>query len=173
MEPQSKLFVPLNQNHMDTQIPQHPAHSSSGNATPIPDWSSSTTPAWDPSSQTPMSTPSTPSWNPLESSRASPNPTPASAVSGSSIRPALQQHPLLDLQLLGVQLKVIINGRHFKNKEAAIALESVAGQPSIRHASYKTSESLDLAWVSPKHPHSTHDKGLLVVIKGKHFGKYV
>jgi hypothetical protein len=120
-----------------------------------------------------MPTLSTLSWNPLELSRASPNPTPASAVSGSSIHPALQQHPLLDLRLLGVQLKVIINGVHFKNKEAAIALELVAGQPSIRHASYKTSESLDPAWVSPKHPHPTCDKGLLVVIKGEHFGKYV
>ena len=38
--------------------------------------------------------------------------------------------------------------------------------------SYKTSESLDPAWVSTKHPHPTHDKGLLVVIKGEHCGKY-
>jgi len=39
--------------------------------------------------------------------------------------------------------------------------------------SYKTSQSLDPAWVSPKHPNPTHDNGLLVVIKGEHCGKYV
>jgi len=52
-------------------------------------------------------------------------------------------------------------------------LELVAGQPSIQHTSYKTSESLDLAWLSPKHPNSTRENGLLVVIKGEHCGKYV
>lgn len=54
-----------------------------------------------------------------------------------------------------------------------IRLELVAGQPSIRHVSYKTSEWLDPAWVSPKHPHPTRDNGLLVVMKGEHCGKYV
>jgi hypothetical protein len=29
------------------------------------------------------------------------------------------------------------------------------------------------ALVSPKHPHTTRDNGLLVVIKGEHCGKYV
>ena len=29
------------------------------------------------------------------------------------------------------------------------------------------------AWVSPKHPHPTHDNGLFVVIKGKHCGKFM
>jgi hypothetical protein len=85
----------------------------------------------------------------------------------------LPQHPLLDSRLLGAQLKVIINGGHFKDKETAVTLESVAGRLSIRHTSYKTSQSLDPAWVSPKHPHPTRDNGLLVVIKGEHCGKYV
>jgi hypothetical protein len=49
----------------------------------------------------------------------------------------------------------------------------VVGQLSIRYTSYKTSRSLDPAWVSPKHPHPTRDNGLLVVIKGKHCGKFV
>jgi len=38
---------------------------------------------------------------------------------------------------------------------------------------YKTSDSVDLAWVSPKYPHPTHDNGLLVVMKGEHCGKYM
>ena len=54
-----------------------------------------------------------------------------------------------------------------------IRLELVARQPSIQHVSYKTSEWLDPAWVSLKHPHPTRDNGLLVVIKGEHCGKYV
>jgi hypothetical protein len=118
-------------------------------------------------------TPSTPSWNPLASSRTTPDPTPATAVSSSSSRLALPQHPLLDSQFLGVQLKVIVNGGRFKDKELAVSLELVAGRLSIRRTSYKTSESLDPSWVSPKHPHPTRDNGLLVVIKGDHCGKYV
>lgn len=120
-----------------------------------------------------MPMPSTPSWNPLPSWRTSPDPTPAPAVSSSSSRPAPPQHPLLDSQLLGVQLKVIVNGGHFKDKETAVSLELVAGQPSIRRTSYKTSDSLDPSWVSPKHPNPTRDNGLLVVIKAEHCGKYV
>jgi hypothetical protein len=85
----------------------------------------------------------------------------------------LPQHPLLDSQLLGVQLKVIINGRPFQDKQTAVTLELMAGQPTIRHVNYKTSQWLDPAWVSPKHPHTTRDNRLLVVIKGEHCGKYV
>ncbi|KAF8226919.1 hypothetical protein L208DRAFT_1299194 [Tricholoma matsutake] len=125
----------------------------------MPDWSPSSTPAWNPSSQTPMPTPSTPSWNSLASLRTSPDPTPATAIS--------------NLQLLGVQPKVIINSGDFEDKETAVTLELVAGQLIIRHTSYKTSQSVDLAWVSPKHPHPTCDNGLLVIIKGEHCGKYV
>jgi hypothetical protein len=104
---------------------------------------------------------------------ASHDPTPATATSSSSIHPALPQHPLLDSRLLGVQLRVIVNGGHFKNKEAAVTVEMGVGRLVIRHTVYKTSQSLDPAWVSPKHPHPTRDNGLLVVIKGEHCGKYV
>ena len=173
MRPQSKLFIPLDRDHTETQILQCSAPSNSGNVTPMPDWSPSLTPAWNPSSRTPMPTPSTPSWNSLALLRTSPDPTPATAISSSSIRPTLPQHPLLDSRLLGVQLKVIINGGDFEDKETAVTLELVAGQLSIRHTSYKTSRSVDPAWVSPKHPHPARDNGLLVVIKGEHCGKYV
>jgi hypothetical protein len=115
-------------------------------------------------------TSSTPSWNSLVSSRTTPDPT---AVSSSSSCPVSPQHPFLDSRLLGAQLKAIVNGGHFKDKETAVSLELVVGQPSIRHTSYKTSEPLDPAWVSPKYPHPTRDNGLLVVIKGEHCGKYV
>jgi hypothetical protein len=77
------------------------------------------------------------------------------------------------LRLLGVQLKVIINGGNFKDKEMPITLELVAGKPSIQHVRYNTSESVDLAWVSPKYPHPTHNNGLFVIMKGEHCSKYV
>lgn len=120
-----------------------------------------------------MPTPSTPSWNPVPSLNTSPDLIPATAVSSSRTHPALPQHPLLDSRLLGVQLKIIINGGNFKDKEMPITLELVAGKPSIRHVRYNTSESVDPAWVSPKYPHPTRDNGLLVVMKGEHCGKYV
>ena len=79
--PQSKLFIPLNQDHMEMQMPKCSAPSSSGNMTPMPDWSpSSLMPAWDSSSWTPMPTPSTPSWTPLPSLMASHDPTPTTAL---------------------------------------------------------------------------------------------
>jgi hypothetical protein len=72
--PESELFIPLNRHHMGMQIHQrssseaktlqHSFPSSSGNATPMPNWSPLSTPAWDPSSRTPMPTLSTPSWTP-------------------------------------------------------------------------------------------------------------
>ena len=101
---------------------------------------------------------------------SSPSGCPVSSSSGCPVSP---QHPFLDSRLLGAQLKAIVNGGPFKDKETAVSLELVAGQPSIRHTSYKTSASLAPAWVSPKYPHPTHDNGLLVVIKGEHCGKYV
>jgi hypothetical protein len=85
----------------------------------------------------------------------------------------LPQHLLLNSRLLGVKLKAVVSSGHFKDKEVIVSLELVAGQPSIRHASYKTSEYLTPEWISPKHPHPTHDNGLLVVIKDEHCGKYV
>ena len=149
--PQSKLFIPLNWDHTEMQMPKRSAPSSSGNMTPMPDCSPSLSP----------------------SLMASHNPTPATATSSSSIHPALPQHPFLDLHLLGVQLKVIVNGRHFKDKEAAITVEMGVEQLIIWYTVYKNSQSLNPAWVFPKHPHPTHDNGLLVVIKGKHCGKFM
>src|ERR1700678_3336075 len=98
-----------------------------------------------------MPTLSTPSWTaPSLALTTSHDPTPVAAASSSSIHPALPQHPLLDSRLLGVQLKVIINGGHFKDKETAVTLELGIGRVIIRHTNYKTSQSLDPSWVSPK-----------------------
>ena len=77
------------------------------------------------------------------------------------------------MHLLGVQLKVIVNGRHFKDKEAAVTVETGVERLIIQYTVYKTLQSLNPAWVSPKHPHPTCDNGLLVVIKGEHCGKFV
>jgi hypothetical protein len=85
----------------------------------------------------------------------------------------LPQHSLLDPRLLGAQLKVIIDGGLFKNKETAVTLTLENGRQIIQHTSYKTSQSVNPTWVSPKHPHPTRGDGLLIVIKGDHCGKYV
>ena len=43
----------------------------------------------------------------------------------------------------------------------------------IVHEVYETAKGLVPAWVSSKSPNPTHNNGLLIVIKGKHCGKYV
>lgn len=118
-----------------------------------------------------MPTLSTPSWTP--SSSTTHDPVPATAIPSSSTHSALPQHPLLDSRLLGVQLKVIIDGGLFKEKETAVTLKLENGRQIIQYTSYKISQSVNPAWVSLKHPHPTRDNGLCIVIKGEHCGKYV
>jgi hypothetical protein len=67
----------------------------------------------------------------------------------------------------------MIDGGLFKNKETAVTLKLEEGRQIIQYTSYKTSQSVNPAWVSLKHPHPTRDNGLLIVIKGDHCGKYV
>jgi hypothetical protein len=94
-------------------------------------------------------------------SRTDPEPSPQTAISSSSSHAALLQHLLLNSWLLGVKLKAAVSSRHFKDKEVIVSLELVARQPSIQHASYKTLEYLTPEWISPKHPHLTHDNACL------------
>lgn len=152
--------------------PHHLLPSSSGNTTPLPDWSPSSTPAWDPSSHTPLafcdddSTPLAPSPSSLNAQTLLPGPS--CATSQQRV-----QHPLLDVRLQGIQLKVMVNGGEFAQKELVASLMSIDGQLSIRHTIYNSSKYLSPDWVSPKHPNPQRDNGLLVVIKGEHCGKYV
>jgi hypothetical protein len=52
-------------------------------------------------------------------------------------------------------------------------VSSVDGWLSIRCPFYNSSVYLLPEWVTPKHPNPKRNNGLLVVIKGNHWGKYV
>ena len=85
-----------------------------------------------------------------------------------------QQHPLLDEQLVGSSLKVVVNnGETYKNREVIVSIAKIDGVVSIRHNVYNTLKGLAPAWVSPKSPNLTRDNGILMVVKGNHCGEYV
>ena len=65
-----------------------------------------------------------------------------------------------------------MGGEH-KGKDMVVTIAQVDGQLSIWFSHYKTSGSLPLEQVSPKHPNPTHDNRPLVVIEGEHCGKHV
>jgi hypothetical protein len=130
-----------------------------GNATPIPEPSLPSSPAWDPSSRTPQPN--------SDNAEPSPNSPPNPFDDGPS------DHVLLDLRLLGTQLRVSVTGGKFDHKELTASVRSVDGQLSIQRLVYKSFQTLLPNWVTPKHPNPTRDNGLLVVIKGDHCGKYV
>ena len=118
-------------------------------------------PAWNPSSRTPV--PHLPETEGVSCSHHTPIPPQEQG-------PA---HPLLDSQLIGAKMKVLVTGGKHKDKEMVVAVEQMDGHLSIRFSHYKTSGFLPPEQVSPKHPNPTRDNGLLVVIEGDHRGKYV
>ena len=69
-------------------------------------------------------------------------------------------------------LKVVADGGEHKGKELSIFVMSTEGRLSFRHRKYNTLEYLSPEWVTPKYPNPKRENGLLVVIKGEHFGKY-
>ncbi|KIJ90484.1 hypothetical protein K443DRAFT_15198 [Laccaria amethystina LaAM-08-1] len=151
-------FLPRHhQPHLLTPL-QNPI--SSGDMTPMPDSVISSTPAWDPSSRSPIATPDL----------VGPN-----IQLGQQLvtQPSRVVHPLLDLRLVGKQFRVIANGGNFKEKEIVVVIALISGQPSIRFNRYKTSETVLPEWVSLKHPNPKRDNGLLVVVQGEHCGKHV
>jgi hypothetical protein len=80
---------------------------------------------------------------------------------------------IVDERLVGAQLKVVVNGDGYKNREVIISIAKSEGVVSIRHYVYTTSKGLFPEWVSSKSPNPTRDNGLLMVVKGEHCGKYV
>jgi hypothetical protein len=80
---------------------------------------------------------------------------------------------LLSSWLLGVSVKVVVNGSPYTKKEMVVTIATVNEKPCIMYNHYNTSTILDPSWVSPKYPNAKRDNGLLVVIKGEHSGKYV
>lgn len=168
--------------------------SSSAGVTPLPDTTSSTpawdpssltpialtssTPAWDPSSRTPIaSTPSTPAWDPSSCTPvASSSLIPLQASTLPSVAGTSQKthsHPFFDRRLLYISLQVIVNGETRKNQQLTAHLAEVDGRLSIRYEDHHRSKFLEPDGVSFKNPSPTRDNGLLVVIKGEHCGKLV
>jgi hypothetical protein len=165
-----------------------PGIPTSGGTTPMPDRTSSSTPAWDPLSRTPrysqylilflkltayktyrsMDTSSlTPTWNPPEDQPLATS----SRITGK--QPDRPQHYLLDKRLVGARLKVVLNnGDTGKKSEAVVSIAEVDGVVSIRREVYNTSKGVAPAWVSSISPNPTRDNGLLMVVKGDHCGKY-
>ncbi|KAF8229336.1 hypothetical protein L208DRAFT_1286973 [Tricholoma matsutake] len=118
-------------------------------------------PAWNPSS-----------WNPVPHFQETEG---ASSSHHLPIPPQQQgpAHPLLDSQLNGAKMKVLVTGGEYKGKEMAVAVVQVDGQLSVQFLHYKMSGSLPPEQISPKHPNLMCNNGLLVVIEGDHCGKHV
>ena len=182
--PRNKTSEPTKSYYRNTSI--QPSHSP-GNATPVPEPSLPSSPAWDPSSRTPQpnseNTESPPSPDnsfderhiQISSSR-SPIPQPnAESLPSPNPLPNLfdQGHILLDLRLLGAQLRVFVTGGKFNHKELTASVRFEDGRLRIQREVYRSFQTLLLDWVTPKHPNPTRHNGLLVVIKGDHCGKFV
>ena len=71
---------------------------------------------------------------------------------------------------MNVGLKVVT--KEHKGKEQNVFVMSTEGQLTFRRQKYKKIEYLAPELVSPKYPNPKRENGLLVVIKGEHFGKY-
>jgi hypothetical protein len=146
----------------------------SGNATPIPESSESlpSSPAWDPSSRTPL-----PNFDYAESLATTASSSPVTFNQGHDVPTTTSSsdhgHVLLDMRLVDAQLKVSVTGGKFIKRELTASVRVIEGRLSIQHHFYKAWEPLLPAWVTPKYPNPTRDNGLLVIIKGEHCGKYV
>ena len=164
--PTAELFMPRNYKppKSSPMIPQPPLFIS-GNTTPVPESCLSSSPAWDPSSRTPQ---------PDRTSPISPSQSvgPDNSCTSLTSRPIDPDHILLDPRLVNVGIKVVVNGNGYAAKELSILIMSMEGRLSFRRQKYKTLEYFPPEWVTPKYPNPKRENGLLVVIKGEHFGKY-
>jgi len=136
----------------------------------MPTETSSTSPAWDPSSRTPSHDPaySMPSTSVVSRHSISQVDQPAAGSSQPQI-----QHLFLNPLLVGKKLNAIVNGGEHKQKSLEVSISVLQERILMDHTKYGTSYRLQPEWVTPKHPSPTHDNGLLIVIKGDHCSKYV
>ena len=171
--PKTELFMPQTYGPPKSPLTLIPrpqlSESIPGNTTPFPESCLSSSPAWDPSSRTPQPDHT----SPVSPSQSVPEHPPNSRTSLTTPSlPIDPDHPLLDPRLVNVGIKVVVNGGKYKEKELSALIMSTEGRLSIRHQRYKTLEYLSPEWVTPKYPNPRRENGLLVVIKGEHFGKY-
>ncbi|KAF8177419.1 hypothetical protein BJ912DRAFT_1063575 [Pholiota molesta] len=133
-----------------------------GGATPMPtETSTSSTPAWDPSSQTPRGFDNTS------------EETQFSQSSSALVHPPAPQHDLLNPLLVGASVKAIVHGGNYTNQLIDVSIRNQDGRTGLFHHRHTTLIPLEPQWVTPKIPSPTHDHGLLIVIKGEHCGTYV
>jgi hypothetical protein len=74
---------------------------------------------------------------------------------------------------VNVGLKVVVDGGGHKGKELCAFVKSTEGRLSFYRRKYNSLEYLSPEWVTPKYPNPKRENGLLVVIEGEHFGKFV
>jgi len=127
----------------------------------------SSSPAWDPSSRTPLPIPEDAAQSDSDSCLTDPSyQHTVSQVQNTA------PNVLMDPRLLNAHLRICILDGMFKGKTVVASIEAIDGRPCIRYKHYKM-HTLKPEHVAPKHPNATRDNGLLVVIKGEHSGKYV
>ena len=171
--PRSDLFIP--RNHTPRPLYRRPIHAlpllssladtTPGYATPMPEQPLSSSPAWDPSSRTPVGEiEADPDVEQPQSNLAGPSHGPVPQDQG------VYQNVLLDPRLLNARLKVVVKGWE---REVVATIEYVDGLLSFRRKYYKTFIPLNPEDVAPEIPNPTRSNGLIVVIKGAHCGKFV
>ena len=135
----------------------------------MPTETSSTSPAWDPSSRMPSHDAAylMPSTSIINRHSISQVDQPAAGPSQPQI-----QHVFLNPLLVGKKLYAIVNGGEYKEKSLEVSISVVHECILLEHMKYGTSYRLQPEWLTPKHPSPTHDNGLLIVIKGEHCSKY-
>lgn len=133
----------------------------------MPTETSYTSPAWDPSSRTPLHIPTCPSPSNNDVNNDS-QMTPS--IADTSLHQA--QHVLLNPLLAGKKINAVVNGGEYKKKTLEVTISVLQERVILNHTKYRTTYPLQPDWVTPKHPSPTHDNGLLIIIKGIHCSKY-
>lgn len=139
-----------------------------GGATPMPT-ETSLTPAWDPSSRTPLGLDHCLSPAHVDPSKENQ----ASQSSSALVNPPAPEHVLINPLLVGAIVKATVTGGEYKNQLLDVAILNVDGRIRLFHPRFTRYLPLEPHWVTPKNPSATNDHGLLIVIQGEHCGKYV
>ena len=131
---------------------------------------SSSTPAWDPNSRSPLNTFICPSPSPIHTDSLGINPSVAGPSVAGPSNPK-NQNALLNSSLAGITLNVVADSDPSKPFDVNIVENH--SRISIWKVRHGNSSFVEPDSVKPKYPSATHSNGLLIVIKGEHCGKYV
>lgn len=137
----------------------------------MPTETSSTSPAWDPSSRSPLNILICPS-PAINTIQADSNGEQINSSVANQFQPQ-NQHVFLNPLLANKKINAIVNGGGHEQKLLEITISVLQERVLLSYIKYGTSYPLKPEWVTPKHPSPTHDNGLLIVIRGDHCSKYV